>query len=506
MNLTKTDYLIYFECGKNAWVKIHKPDVYFAHPQSQFDLALLETGNEVDLLARDLFPGGVLVESRNDVELTTKLVADHTPIIYQPVFENERFKAVCDIIVWNEAAKAYDVYEVKASNSGEDKGAKDKLYAHDLAFQYHLLTELSVPLNKLYIVRLNSEYVRGGTLVLDELFTKEDFTDKTLKIAEHVKEDMCQAYALLSRHEEPFGSCTCIVKGRSAHCTTFSYSNPHIPEYSVHDIARIGSSKKKLADLVDRNILAIHDVPDDYEFSAPQQNQVIAAKTGQASINKEEIRSFLEGLKYPLSFLDYETYAPGIPRFPGYRPFDQIPFQFSLHVLEEGTEECSHAEFLFSENANPDRQIIEALKAVLPAQGSVIVWNKSFEMGINSKLAERNPEYANFLEDVNARIVDLKEIFDKQYFIHPDFRGRTSIKKILPVLAPELSYKELDIQEGATASDTWNKIVTGEYSHEEANEKLAALKKYCGLDTYAMYAIWKYLDGLCVMAIERTIV
>ncbi|MDO8489901.1 MAG: DUF2779 domain-containing protein [bacterium] len=474
-------------------MKIHKPDVYFAYPPSQFDLSLLETGNEVDVLARDLFPNGVIVESRDDLAYTKKLIGDHTDIIYQPVFETDAYKTACDIFVWNEVAQGYDVYEVKASNSGEDKAAKDKLYAHDLAFQYNVLRELSVPLNKLCLIRLNREYVRGSSLNIEELFTKEDFTDRVLQIADHVKDDMKQAYEVLSSDAEPFGSCACIIRGRSAQCTAFSYSNPQVPEYSVHDIARIGSSKKKLQDLVDRSILSIYDVPDDYQFSVPQQNQILIAKNGQSIICKEEIRSFLNDLRYPLSFLDYETFPAGVPRFPGYHPFDQIPFQFSLHVLDEDAEECSHSEFLFSESSNPDKALIVALREAMPATGSVIVWNKSFEMTINSRLVDRNPEYRSFLEDINARIVDLKEIFDKQYFVHPDFKGRTSIKRILPVLAPELSYKALDIQEGATASDTWNKIVSGEYSKEVAVQKIQSLKIYCGLDTYAMYAIWKYL-------------
>lgn len=496
MRLTKTDYLIYFECGKNAWVKIHKPDIYFSCPPSQFDLALLEMGNDVDVLARDLFPGGMLVESRDDVEYTMKLIRDRTPVIYQPVFENDTFKAASDILVWNDIAEGYDIYEVKASNSGEDKNANDKTYLHDIAFQYVLLKELSIPLNKLYLIRLNREYCRGSSLNIEELFTKEDFTERVLQIADHVKNDMRQAHDVLSSEDEPFGSCPCIIRGRSAQCTTFSYSNPHVPEYSVHDIARIGSSKKKLQDLVDRSILSIHDIPDDYQLSAPQQNQVLVAKDGQTIICNEEIRSFLQDLRYPLSFLDYETFPAGIPRFSGYHPFDQIPFQFSLHILEEDVEECSHSEFLFSDSSNPDRELIEALKVAMPLKGSVVVWNKSFEMTINSKLGERNPEYKNFLEDINSRIVDLKEIFDKQYFVHADFRGRTSIKRILPVLAPELSYKTLDIQEGATASDTWNKIVSGEYSKDVAMEKIQSLKTYCGLDTYAMYAIWKHLGTI----------
>ncbi len=497
MHLTKTDYLIYYECGKNAWVKIHKPDIYFSCPPSQFDLALLEMGNDVDALARDLFPGGVLVESRDDVEYTMRLVGDRTPVIYQPVFENETFKTASDILVWNDVGGGYDIYEVKASNNGEDKNSNDKIYLHDLAFQYVLLKALSIPINKLYLVRLNHEYVRGGALNLEQLFTKEDFTTRVFDIIDHVKDDMNRAYDFLSQNTEPFGSCTCIIKGRSAHCTTFFHSNPNIPTYSVHEIARIGSSKQKLQELVDGGILSIHDVPEDFELTAIQRKQVDAAQKQTSFIDHNAIRDFLGAIEYPISFLDYETYPAAIPRFMGYHPFDQIPFQFSLHTLESVDEECDHSEFIFvKENQNPDMPFITALQNLLPEKGSIIVWNKRFEMGINSKLGERNSEFASFLEGVNVRVIDLEEVFKKQYFVHPGFKGRTSIKSVLPVLAPNLSYKELDIQEGATASDTWNKIVSGGYSNDESLRKVENLKTYCALDTYAMYAIWKYLKTM----------
>jgi hypothetical protein len=137
-----------------------------------------------------------------------------------------------------------------------------------------------------------------------------------------------------------------------------------------------------------------------------------------------------------------------------------------------------------------------ALKKDLPEKGSIITWNKSFEIGRNKDLAKRNPEHKAFLEKLNSRIIDLMDVFSEQHYIHPKFKGKTSIKYILPVLAPELSYKVLDIQEGATASDSWNKIVKGEYPKEERLEKIEQLKIYCKLDTYAMYAIWKHLNDL----------
>jgi hypothetical protein len=496
MKLTKTDYLIYKDCAKNAWLKIHKQDIYFAKPLSVFDQGIIETGNEVDILARELFPKGVLIANHDAVEETMQLVKSQTPVIYQPLFETDLYKTICDILVWNSDSKVYDLYEVKASNSGENKKAKDELYSYDIAFQYLVLKKLNIPIGRLYLTRLNSEYVREFELDLNKLFSKEDFTEKIMEILPTVEEEMKTAQEFLASEEEPFGSCKCITRGRSSHCTTFSYSNPQIPEYSVHDISRIGMSKKKLEELIDNSIFLIEDVPNEFPLSEKQRNQVTATQLDKVFINKDEIINFLNTISFPVSFLDYETFAAGIPRFAGFSPFNQIPFQFSLHITEDKNKEPKHTEFIFTENKNPDEKFISALKEKLPDKGSIIVWSKSFEMGRNKDLIKRNPEHKEFLEEINSRIIDLMDIFSEQHYVHPKFKGKTSIKYILPVLVPELSYKVLDIQEGGTASDTWNKIVREEYSKEETLEKIEHLKTYCKLDTYAMYAIWKHLNEL----------
>lgn len=494
--LSKTDYILYRDCEKNAWVKIHKPEIYNTHELSQFEKTIIETGNEIDELARKLFPNGILVPNRTDIAYTKSLVDKKTEVIYQPVFETEKYKMACDILVWNDKVKKYDLFEVKASNSGEDKKVKDDIYAHDLAFQYLVLISLNVPLNKTFIIRLNVDYVRQGELNIHELFTKENFTEKVLEIKEIVALEMENAYKILSSDKEPFGECKCMIRGRSAHCSTFSYSNPNVPEYSVHNITRIGLSKRKLEYLVDNDILDIKDVPEDeegvFELSEAQRNQVRVAQSGKTIIKRNEIESFLSTIKYPISFIDYETFAAGIPRFSGYSPFNQIPFQFSLHILENNSEDLIHKEFLFIDNTNPDTHFIKAMQKYIPSKGSIIVWNKSFEMGINRKLTIRNPEYKKYLDNINDRVIDLEDPFKKQSVVHPKFKGKTSIKYILPALT-DISYKELDIREGGTASDTWNKIVTDQYSKTEKEKKAEHLKTYCGLDTYAMYAIWKKL-------------
>lgn len=493
MKLSKTNYLIYRDCGKNAWVKIHKPDIYKKYPLSAFEEGIIETGNEVDALARNLFPDGIAVNDRYDFEFTKELIKEKRPVIYQPVFETEKYQIACDIMVWNRITEKYDLYEVKASNNGEDKTAKDKLYAQDIGFQYVVLKDSGVPIGDLYLTRLNAEYVRSGDLDLNQLFTKENFTERVLEKEDLIREEMRIAYDYLAQEEEPKGHCQCITKGRNGHCTTFDYSNPNIPKYSVHDISRIGLSKRKLEDLIDSGILDILDVPEDMKLSDKQLNQINVARSKIDIIDEGEIKNFLDTIEYPIAFFDYETFPSALPRFSGYSPYNQIPFQFSVHILDSPDGELRHEEFIYTENKNPDIYIIEALQKLIPDKGSVIVWYKSFEMSRNKELAKRNPKFENFLVNLNDRIVDLEDPFKNQLYVHHNFKGKTSIKYILPALVPELSYKELKIQEGGTASNTWNKIVIGEYFDEEVREQIKNLLKYCELDTLAMVKIFEVL-------------
>jgi len=491
MRLSKTNYLIWRDCRHNAWLKVHARDIYHAKPLSAFDQAIIETGNEIDVLARRLFPGGVEM-GRDDFAATAEHIAKRTPVLYQPVFASDTLATACDILVWTGAA--YDLYEVKASTSGDDKTAKNDLFAHDLGFQALLLRRLNAPLGRLMLVRLDSSYVRNGEIDLDALFTREDFTDRVAALLPDIGDEVARASADLEQPNHLPGPCDCMLKGRSAHCTTFAHTNPDVPDYSVHDIARIGASKKKLADLIERDILAVGDVPDEFELSPIQANQVAVAKSQTPIIDEAAIGGFLATMAQPIAFLDYETYPAALPRFDGYSPFDQIPFQFSLHVLEGST--LRHHEFLFTEHSAPDAAFIAALDLYLPDSGSIVVWNKTFETGINAKLARRTPSATDMMDAIKARVVDLEDVFKQQMLVHPGFKGRTSIKFVLPTLVPQLTYKTLAIQEGATAIDTWNKIVTGGFDAATAAQKRHDLLTYCALDTRAMVEIWQALRDI----------
>lgn len=493
ITLTKTDYILYRECPKNVWYKIHKPNIYTEQELSEFDKSIMETGHEVELVARKLFPPGILIE-RPDEEgqkITRDYIAKKREVLFQPVFIKDNFLAAVDILNFDPETESYSVYEVK-SKSGVD----EKVHYHDLSFQIHLLKKCGLKINKGYLVHLNSGYVRSGELDISQLFKIVDVSNEVDSISESVAAEMDEALKYLISEVEPNGYCCCIYKGRSRHCSTFQHANPEVPDYSVHDIARIGNSKAKLKELIDSNIFHLDKIPAHIKLTDIQQSQVDTYNLNKVLINKEKIVEEFGTLTFPLHFLDYETFPAAIPRFDGFSPYNQIPFQYSVDVLKSAEDKLEHYEFLHIGSDDPSIAFAESLQQHLGASGSIVVWHKGFECGRNDEIANRIPVLKPFMDSLKTRIYDLEDIFKKQYHIHRDFRGGTSIKRILPVLVPELSYKELEIHDGGSAADTWNKIVNDNYNDAEKKKAIDDLKIYCGLDTFAMYSIWLALSKL----------
>lgn len=494
--ISKSLFLDFLFCAKNAWLKIHRPNLGYLFIPSTFNQSLMEQGREVDAYARNLFPNGftVPVAGEKAALATTKFLTEKVPAIYQATFMVDGFIAKNDILVFNKKTQKWDLYEVKATN--EVKGEnKPKNHIDDLTFQTSLLKKSNVPFGRLHIVHMNENYKRRGDLDVKKLFKIEDLTERVLDRLPWVEEQMEAAKEYLGKIDEPKGNCDCIFKGRSQHCETFGYSNPNVPDYSVHDIARIGGEKLKI--LVEQEIFKIEDIPNHFEFSSEIQfNQIQVTKRQQPIINKTEIKNALDKLEFPLYFFDYETFSPAIPAFDGFSPYKKIPFQFSLHVLDNPEGKLKHFEYLHNDFSDPSEKVAKLLEKHIGPKGTIIVWNKTFEAGVNKEIAERRPEYKKLMERLNHMLYDLMEIFRDQHYVHHNFQGSTSIKYVLPVLAPYLSYESLSIKEGATASDAWWKMVSETMPDREKKQIATDLKIYCGRDTEAMFEIWKYLFNL----------
>lgn len=495
MLISKTHFQHFLHCPKDLWLKLHKPELASKFEMSEFEIHLLEQGNEVESYARNLFPGGIEVSTTGEhaMEDTLRLMAERTPVLFQATFIADGFIVRNDVLKFNTETGLWDLYEIKGTNSMKlDQKVRDHLT--DLAFQAAVMRRANVPLGRCFLVHLNKEYVRSGELDIQALFTIEDLTEAVNTHMAVIEPKMEAAKEYLSRESEPAGGCECVYATRRNHCSTFSYSNPHIPEYSVHDISRIHATK--LGRMVEASTFALDELdPVVHNLSEKQTNQVVAHQTKRTVVDEEAIKEALDGLQYPLYFFDYEAYAPAIPAFSGYSPYKFIPFQFSMHILRAPGAELEQVEFLHTEFSDPSQAVAEKLQEVYRG-GSVIVWHATFERSfINDNIVKRLPQYAVFFERFNAAMFDLEKMFVEQHYIHPRFKGRTSIKKVLPVLAPDLSYKGLAISDGAQASNEWWRMVGPTTTPAEKAEIAQNLRTYCGLDTYAMYAIWQHLQS-----------
>ena len=489
--LSKSDFLKYQTCPGYLWLWKNKREVVPVEEGEDVERRI-EQGIEVENLARELFPDGILVEDRLDKAKlkTEKLVDDGANTIFQAtVITDEGLLAMADAIKRDESGDGWHIYEVKSTTEIK------KEHLMDATFQKVAFEQAGYKITDTNIVHLNKDYRKHGKIQPGGLFITESVKDKVAELEGDVKAMTLDAIEYIHKSDEP-RTCSCNTKTKSGHCPTFKHFHSEVPEYSVYNLTRI--SEKKVNSLLDMEVYHVSDVPDDFELTEKQRNQVTVAKIQRALIDHEQIRKELNSLKFPLYFLDYETVSTAVPLFDGTWPYQQVPFQYSLHVMKEPNGEVVHLEHLArKKDGHPIPGLLAQMKADIGPIGSVIVWNKGFEMGRNREMAKDYPKYKAFLEGVNERVYDLMEIFSKQYHVHPDYHGSVSIKYVLPVLVPELSYKNLeDIQNGGLATLRWYQSVATEMTEEKRNKIYQNLLTYCKLDTLAMVKIYEHLDTI----------
>lgn len=488
MTLTKTDFKEYLLCGKCLWLKKKRPEEYTPGEFSLFLQKLIKDGYEVEEYVQKLFPGGVNVSGSKETLLlrTQELLRGDKPI-FQATFETkDGLFAKIDVLNFNQTTGLWDIYEIKASS--EIKTDLKHNHIKDVGFQTIVAENAGVGVGESYIIYINKEYRRAGEVDIKQLFIVENVTERIREEKEEVRNEIADALALLQKDNISLVGCDCLYKSHGQRCDCFFKFNPEVPEYSVHHIVQ----GNKLKMLLDQGILEIHDIPDDFDLTDIQRAKVTLQKTHTPIVNSNAIRKTLSQLVFPLYFLDYETYGTPIPLLDGYKTNQQIVFQVSVDKLDlQGV--LTHFEYLATELSGATAGLVQTLRSCIGSTGSVVVWYESFEKGRNAELAELHPEHREFLEDVNKRIFDLMKVFKEDYQ-HPDFKGSASIKKVLPVLLPELSYKNLEIQNGTMALSEWEKMIKGEMTSHEAEATKANLLKYCALDTMAMVEIFRVLQ------------
>jgi len=467
--ISKTDFLVFCECPKHFWaVKHGYPS---AEPLTAMDQFRMQQGQQVEQLALDFIEQHILPRYA------------HAQLLWQHTATHDGFLARSDVLIFDETADEYDLYEIKSSTSVH------KEHLPDAAFQCEVFSN-TLRIRNVYIVHLNAEYRIQEALDLAELFRCEDITGQVMELQPSIALLMQAArQALQLDSHDTLEHCR-----KPDTCPFPDVCHPDLPDHPIYEISRLHKTKAIL--LEEMGVQAIQEIPPDFKLSEKQQAYVDVVKEETAYIDREAIRNWCAQLCYPLYFLDYETCNPALPVFKGYKPNQHIVFQYSLHVLSIPDGELKHVEYIHPDWSDPAPVLLDHLMQHITPGGSVIVWNKGFECSRNNELAEIHTGYAQFLEGVNGHAVDLMEVFSQGMYIHPDFHGSASIKKVLPVLVPELNYNVLAIQKGDEASIVWWEMVQGEIASQEKQATINSLLQYCELDTLAMVRIYLTLTKL----------
>jgi hypothetical protein len=503
MPLSKSSFLKYLQCPSYFWFDQNQPEVLQEKGLSEFEKALAEQGKKVEEYFYKLFPDLIKVSTKGSAALdeTNLYIRQGATHIAQAAFEAGGYFAQSDLVHFKGEGHI-DIYEVKSSSSMQNMGVEDSAQApskeeheKDLAFQYQVATLAGYIVDNTFLVELNKTYTRQVDIDLLQLFSINNVTEAVRNLLPGMRTGMQEAQTYVSSTTPPT-TCGCVYKPRKDQCAAFAFLYPEMTGYTVHDLSRIGQSPKRLAAFIDQNIINIEDIPPGHKLLESHRDQIHAWNENREIIHREEIERTFNSFQYPLYFLDYETYAPAIPLFEGTRPYQHIPFQYSLHIIHEKGGEVSHVEFLHTDRSNPIPVISQHLRSTIGDTGTILVWHSPFESGRNKELAAAVPSLSTFLLGLNTRMFDLKDIISKRMYVHKDFRGSASIKKVLPVLVPQLSYASLPINDGGKATSEWGRMVF-ELNDETEKEMIRQqLLEYCKLDTLAMVEIYRKIKDL----------
>lgn len=472
--ISKSDYVLGIKCPNALRFKKYRKDL-----QPEMNQAVLDNGTVVGELACDRFPGGVRIVAKpwedTAITQTKSAISGNSHFIYEATLGTETGEYCAVDILRNNNDGTWDIIEVKSTTEPHD------YHYIDASFQRYVFTKCGINVRNCFIMTLNKEYVRHGILDLEQLFALRDVT-ADLQDIETVQHEIERIRAVLDGPElgiaisktkcNKFYEC-----GYKCHCWK------DVPQYSVFD-----AFKGVLADEIYSKYGAdLHNVPAEVRNKQMHAGDIEAFLDNVDVINKGILRDFVDCLKWPLYYLDYESIMPAVPIFDNSRPYQQICFQFSLHVQYTPGGELEHYEYLHNDpKTDPRPDLIKKLIETIGDSGSVIVYNQGFEQGRNSEMARDFPEYAERLNAINDRMLDLLIPFRARGLYRPCQNGSASIKQTLPAFVPEMSYENLGVHNGTEASDQFMAFMTGKQTPEESKQMMSNLHEYCGQDTMAM--------------------
>lgn len=481
--LTKSRYLSGLQCPKLLWTQVNDKGLIPEPDEAQ--QKIFDVGTQVGVLATKVFPKGVKVSENSFIEnlnQSKELLKENKPLFEAGFMINNLFSRA-DILEPNK--DGWDIIEVKSSTEVKD------VNIHDVSFQKYVYELSGLKIKNCYLMYVNNEYVKEGDIEPEKLFNKEDITKEVIKISEGIEDRVKDMLEVINLDEKPEVKINPNCKD-PYECPLKNLCWGYLPKHNVFELSRGG---KKSWNLFEKDILKIEDIPNDFKLSAKQELQKECQVSGKPYISKFAIKEFIDTLKYPIYYFDFETINPCIPLYDGMSPYKRIPFQYSLHIQEEPFGELKHISFLADEKKDPRIAILESMKENLGDKGTILAWNQSFEIGVIKELIGYYPEYEEWGLKIIDRVNDLIIPFRNFSYYSPIQKGSASIKKVLPALT-DLSYEKLDINNGGDACNSYERICTQKVPAKEVKKIREDLEKYCELDTLAEVKILEALQKI----------
>ena len=492
--ISKSRFVSGNQCEKKLYFDLFRKDLKPEITEEQ--QALFNTGHRFGELAQRVFPEGIdaTLDMNGNwslaIERTKQWISEGIKTIYEATFSIPGGFAALDIL-HHENGERWAI-EVKSSTSVKE------YHLTDASFQYYVMKEAGFPLDKVFIMHINNKYVKEGAIDPTKLFHLEDITEKVIGNQEFVRLKHASLIQLLEAEVEPTVE---IGKHCSSpfSCDYMHHCWAHLPE---NNIFSLNNARGKDWKLYEQGIYAISDIPEGFRLNHRQELQVKGIKNNEEYIDEQKITSFLGQIEGPLYFFDFETINGALPVLDGTSPFEQVPFQHSLHITDSEGTILEHREFLarpedFSNPSavDPRLQLIQQLREDIGDQGSIIAYHASFEKTRLVDLAKSFPNEREFIESLLPRFVDLLIPFKSGWYYKPEMGASASIKSVLPAIAPEFSYSDLEIGNGGLASNTFLAMIQNTF---EGDQPLTTknLLAYCERDTEGMVIIYRHLLNL----------
>jgi hypothetical protein len=476
------------QCLKKLWLATYRKEEARVSDATKSRFA---RGHEVGAVARDQVPGGIFVDAPGDLkralsETAAALRASPRRAIFEATFSHGDCLVQVDELI--PEGRGWRLCEVKSTNTAKPQ------HDADCAVQAWVVEGAGIKLARTELVHLNPDFVYDGSGHYDGLFTFEVMDDKIRPLVEQVPAWIAESQAVLAGPEPDIRTGAHCKKPYD--CPFMAYCSaqePPLPEYPVSLLP--GSDGKALArKLAAKGYADLRDVPEADMPAGKFRRIWHATRTGKPYLDPQAAK-VLRALPWPRYYFDFETIDFAVPRWAGARPWQQVPFQWSCHI-EARDGSVTHKEYLNLSGENPARACAETMLQALGREGAILVYYASFEVGRIRELAEMFPDLARKLNALLPRIVDLHPIA-RDYYYHPAMKGSYSIKDVLPTVAPEMDYANLEeVQDGGMAQEAYMETLKPNVSVAQKAKSAVFLKNYCKLDTHGLVAIGRHVTGI----------